>query len=347
MHILLDGVFSHTGADSKYFNRYGRYPTLGAYQSKESPYYDWYRFEEFPDKYDSWWGFYTLPAVNKDNPSYRDFLLNPETGVMPTWIRRGACGWRMDVVDELPVEMVRQMRKAVKQADPDATLLGEVWEDASNKTAYGVNRSYCLGDMLDSVMNYPLRRAVIDFFTGVIDASQLRRVILHQQEVYPAPFYYSLMNLLGSHDRVRILNALCGLDREGAVQMDRAEAEKVTLGKRELKTAKKRYLEAVKLLCALPGAPTVYYGDEIGMTGMADPWNRAPMNWDEQDEKLLEGVRALLLKRRNTPALQTGLLEVEVLDGDTLRVTRFARDGEDVFGKPLEGKPVSVKISRK
>ena len=129
--------------------------------------------------------------------------------------------------------------------------------------------------------------------------------------------------------------------------MDRAEAEKVTLGKRELKTAKKRYLEAVKLLCALPGAPTVYYGDEIGMTGMADPWNRAPMSWDEQDEKLLEGVRALLLKRRNTPALQTGLLEVEVLDGDTLRVTRFARDGEDVFGKPLEGKPVSVKISRK
>ena len=195
--------------------------------------------------------------------------------------------------------------------------------------------------------NNPLRRAVFDFFTGVIDAPQLRRDILHQQEVYPAPFYYSLMNLLGSHDRVRILNALCGLDREGAVQMDRAEAEKVTLGKRELKTAKKRYLEAVKLLCALPGAPTVYYGDEIGMTGMADPWNRAPMSWDEQDEKLLEGVRALLLKRRNTPALQTGLLEVEVLDGDTLRVTRFARDGVDVFGKPLEGKPVSVKISRK
>ena len=347
IRILLDGVFSHTGADSVYFNRYGRYDALGAYQSQESPYYDWYRFEEFPDKYDTWWGFYTLPAVNKDNASYRDFLLNAETGVMPRWVRRGACGWRLDVVDELPVDMVPEMRKAVKQADPDATLLGEVWEDASNKTAYGVNRSYCLGDMLDSVMNYPLRCAVIDFFTGVIDAYQLRRVILHQQEVYPAPFYYSLMNLLGSHDRVRILNAMCGLNREGAAQMDRAEAEKITLGKRELKSAKKRYLEAMKLLCALPGAPTVYYGDEIGMTGMADPWNRAPMNWDEPDEKLLEGVRTLLLKRRDTPVLQTGYLEVEAVDADTLRITRCAKEGKDVFGEPLAGKAAVVKVSRK
>ena len=347
IRILLDGVFSHTGADSKYFNRYGRYDTLGAYQSKESPYYDWYHFEEFPDRYDCWWGFYTLPAVNKDNPSYRDFLLNDETGVLPRWVRRGACGWRLDVVDELPVDMVLEMRKAVKQADPDATLLGEVWEDASNKTAYGVNRSYCLGDMLDSVMNYPLRCAVIDFFTGVIDAYQLRRVILHQQEVYPAPFYYSLMNLLGSHDRVRILNAMCGLNREGAAQMDRAEAKKITLGKRELKSAKKRYLEAMKLLCALPGAPTVYYGDEIGMTGMADPWNRAPMNWDDPDEKLLEGVRELLHKRRDNPVLQTGYLEVEAVDADTLRITRCAREGKDVFGEPLAGKAVMVKVSRK
>ena len=239
------------------------------------------------------------------------------------------------------------MRKAVKQADPEATLLGEVWEDASNKTAYGVNRSYCLGDMLDSVMNYPLRCAVIDFFTGVIDAYQLRRVILHQQEVYPAPFYYSLMNLLGSHDRVRILNAMCGLNREGAAQMDRAEAKKITLGKRELKSAKKRYLEAMKLLCALPGAPTVYYGDEIGMTGMADPWNRAPMNWDDPDEKLLEGVRELLHKRRDNPVLQTGYLEVEAVDADTLRITRCAREGKDVFGEPLAGKAVMVKVSRK
>lgn len=347
IRVLMDGVFSHTGADSKYFNRFGRYETLGAYQSEQSPYADWYHFDAFPDQYNTWWGFYTLPTVNKNNPAYREYLLDAEDGVLPAWIRRGACGWRLDVVDELPVDLVREMREAVKRADPDSTLLGEVWEDASNKTAYGVPRSYCLGDMLDSVMNYPLRRAVIDFFTGAIDAYQLRRVILHQQEVYPAPFYYSLMNLLGSHDRVRILNALCGYDCEGAIQMDRAEAEKVTLGKRELGRAKKRYIEAVKLLCALPGAPTIYYGDEIGMTGMADPWNRAPMAWDDADEKLHDEIASLLNHRRKTPVLQTGLLSVEAVDRETLRVTRYLDNGKDAFGEKVKGKDVTVKISRK
>ncbi len=347
IRVLMDGVFNHTGADSRYFNRFGRYETVGAYQSEQSPYAGWYHFDSFPDKYNTWWGFYTLPTVNKNHPTYRHYLLDAQTGVLPSWIRRGACGWRLDVVDELPVELVREMRKAVKQAEPDSTLLGEVWEDASNKTAYGIHRSYCLGDMLDSVMNYPLRRAVIDFFTGAIGACQLRRVILHQQEVYPAPFYYSLMNLLGSHDRVRILNALCGYDREGVIQMDRAEAEKVTLGKRELGRAKKRYVEAVKLLCALPGAPTIYYGDEIGMTGMADPWNRAPMAWDDADERLHDEIAALLTQRRKTPVLQTGFLRVEAVDEDTLRVTRYLEDGVDVFGEKVKGKDVTVRIRRK
>ena len=346
MHVMLDGVFSHTGCDSQYFNRYGRYNSVGAYQSKESPYFSWYSFDEFPNKYNSWWGFYTLPAVDKSNREYRDYLYG-ENGVLPGWIRRGACGWRLDVVDELPMDMVREMRTAVKKADPDSTLLGEVWEDASNKTAYGAVRSYCIGDALDSVMNYPLRRGVIDFFTGVIDAHQLRRIILNQQEVYPAPFYYSLMNLLGSHDRVRILNALCGYDREGAIQMDRAEASKVVLGKAELKAAKKRYVEAVKLLCALPGAPTIYYGDEIGMTGMADPWNRAPMAWDDADDKLREKIAGLLNHRRKNAMLQTGCLKVEAVDADTIRILRYAENGADVFGQPIEGADVAVTISRK
>lgn len=346
MHILMDGVFSHTGADSQYFNRFDRYPTVGAYQSPDSPYASWYSFESFPDKYRSWWGFYTLPAVNKDNPEYRDYLLDGENGILPRWIHRGACGWRLDVADELPMDLLRQMRRAVKAADPQSTLLGEVWEDASNKVSYGVPRSYCLGDTLDSVMNYPLRRAVIDFFTGVIDAPRLRQVILHQQEVYPAPFYYALMNLLGSHDRVRILNALCGYDQVGAIQMDRAEAEKITLSKAEEKQAKKRYVEAVKLLCALPGAPTVYYGDEIGMSGMADPWNRAPMNWEGADEKLHGQIAKLLNQRRENAVLQTGLLRVEAPDADTLLITRYTNEGRDVFGQEIPGKDLSVKITR-
>ncbi|MEG0995936.1 MAG: alpha-amylase family glycosyl hydrolase, partial [Clostridia bacterium] len=158
---------------------------------------------------------------------------------------------------------------------------------------------------------------------------------------------YALMNLLGSHDRVRILNAMTGYDRVGIVQMDRAEAHEVKLSKRELKSAKKKYLEALKLLCALPGAPTLYYGDEIGMTGMADPWNRAPMDWNGEDERLREEIAKLLRARAGTAVLQTGYLDIEALDEDTLKVRRFALDGKDVFGEALGEKPVAVRISRR
>lgn len=346
MRVMLDGVFSHTGSDSMYFNRFGRYNTLGAYQSKESPYYDWYTFEEHPHRYRTWWGFQTLPTVNKDHPEYRRYLLDGDTGILPRWVRRGACGWRLDVADELPMTMLRDMRTAIRGVREDALLLGEVWEDASNKVAYGQMRCYCLGDTLDSVMNYPLRRAVIDFFTGACDAHHLRRVILHQQEVYPAPFYYSLMNLLGSHDRVRILNAMAGCDREGATQMDRLEASKVVLDKDTCAVAKTKVLKAIRLLCLLPGAPTVYYGDEIGMQGMADPWNRAPMDWEHADETMRGAVKALLNQRLNTPMLQTGWLTVETDGPDTLIVKRYAVDGKDVFGDLIEGDAITETITR-
>ena len=344
--LLLDGVFSHTGADSRYFNRFGRYDTVGAYQSKASPYAPWYRFTDFPGGYEAWWGFYTLPAVDKGNPAYRDFLLHPVSGVLPAWMRRGACGWRLDVADELPVDLLAQMRAAVKQANPQGTLLGEVWEDASNKVAYGQPRSYCLGDTLDSVMNYPLRRAVIDFFTHRTDARGLKRLIDHQQEVYPAPFRYATMNLLGSHDRVRALNAFAGYDRDGIIQMPREEAMRGRLTPRELAVAKERYIEALRLLCALPGAPAVYYGDEMGMQGMADPWNRAPMDWHGGDAVLWNSVCALLNHRRLHPMLQTGFADVQAPDADTLIIRRYAVGGLDAFGQPLNEPPVAVTITR-
>ncbi len=346
MRVLLDGVFSHTGADSKYFNRFGRYPALGAYQSEASPYYPWYRFFRFPDQYNAWWGFYTLPAVEKENPDYQRYLLDGQQGVLPLWMRRGACGWRLDVADELPMPMLAAMRAAVKAQDAAGVLLGEVWEDASNKVAYGQPRSYCLGDTLDSVMNYPLRRAVIDFMTYRSTAHDLARLLRHQQEVYPAPFLYSLMNLLGSHDRVRALNAFAGYDRDGSAQLPREQAMHIRLSAGELALAKERYLEALRLLCALPGAPTVYYGDELGMQGMADPWNRAPMDWDGGDAVHWSAVSELLNQRRHSPVLMTGFMEVDVPDADTLTIRRFAADGRDVFGDPLAAEPVSVTVCR-
>ena len=347
IHLVTDGVFSHTGADSRYFNRYGRYDSLGAFQSQESPYSSWYTFEEFPGKYRSWWGFYTLPAINKDNPEYRRYLLNPEDGVLPGWVKKGSSGWRLDVVDELPMDLVRQMRSAVKQASPDATLIGEVWEDASNKISYGQTRSYCLGDSLDSVMNYPLRRGIIDFFTGKSDSEALCRLIRHQREVYPAPFLYSLMNLLSSHDRVRALNAMAGYDREGAIQLPREEAAKIHLNPQEKTLAKKRFLSALTLICALPGIPCLYYGDEIGMEGMADPWNRGPMAWNHRDPRLYAAVKAVLSRRKASPMLQRGYLDLKALDPDTLEIRRYGVEGLDPFGQALEGEEVTVRISRK
>jgi len=346
MRLLCDGVFSHTGADSRYFNRYGRYPEVGAYQSRSSRYYPWYRFTDFPDRYNAWWGFYTLPALEKDNPGYRRYLLEPETGVLPLWMRRGACGWRLDVADELPVNLLQAMRKAVKDTDPQGTLLGEVWEDASNKVAYGQPRSYCLGDTLDSVMNYPLRRAVIDFFTGAATARDLARLILHQREVYPPPFLYSLMNLLGSHDRVRALNAFAGYDRPGPAQMPRADAQAVRLTPSQMIVSKERYLQALRLLCALPGTPAVYYGDELGMQGMADPWNRAPMDWENGDTAFRSRVAALLRHRLRHPVLQTGYLDVEAPDDDTLVIRRYTVNGLDAFGDPLSEGDARVVITR-
>ena len=346
IRILLDGVFNHCGSDSRYFDQRGQYADAGAAQSKNSPYHSWFTFSQYPTHYDCWWGIGILPKLNQNEPSCREYFLG-EGGIVPRYLQKGIDGWRLDVADELPMDLLRQMRTAIKNVDPESVLLGEVWEDASNKVSYGTPRSYVLGDTLDSVMNYPLRRGVIDFFNGVIDAYQLRRIILNQQEVYPAPFYYALMNLLGSHDRVRILNALCGYDRAGAIQMDRAEAEKVTLTDEQLKTAKKRYQEAVKLLCALPGAPTIYYGDEIGMTGMADPWNRAPMAWDFADDQLHDAIQALLTDRRQSPVLQTGFLSVEAPDADTLVITRFTENGRDVFGDCVEGEDRVVRVSRR
>ncbi len=347
MRVLMDGVFSHTGADSRYFNRFGTYDSVGAYQSADSPYASWYRFTRFPDEYACWWGFYTLPAVNKNDPGYRRFLLDGDTGVLPGWVRRGACGWRLDVADELPVDLLRQMRQALKAADPDATLLGEVWEDASNKVAYGEPRCYCLGDTLDSVMNYPLRRAVIDFFTGVADARALCRLIDHQREVYPAPFRYSLMNLLGSHDRLRVLNAMAGYDKPDHVYPDREADRRIRLTDEQLALSKRRYLEALRLLCALPGAPTVYYGDERGMQGMADPFCRAPMRWEGGDDALTAAVGGLLRWRRSAPVLQTGLCDCAAPDEDTLVITRYASNGLDALGEPLAGEPLTVTITRK
>ncbi len=319
IRILLDGVFSHTGSDSRYFNRLGRYDSLGAYQSMESPYAPWYRFKRWPDEYDCWWGFETLPTVNKSDESYRRYILTGENAIVKRWLRRGASGWRLDVADELPVPFLRTLRKSVKSVDPDAAVLGEVWEDASNKVAYGQLRCYCLGDTLDSVMNYPLREGLIGFLLGEIDAYALKRRLDALYENYPAPFAAALMNLLGSHDKARVINRLSGAEPENRPREQRVFT---LLSDAEYERGKRRFIKAWRFLCAMPGMPCLYYGDEAGAQGGDDPFCRGTYPWGHEDHALMEEIKRVNHARLKSRAAQNGSLELIAPDADTLTVVR-------------------------
>lgn len=163
IHVVLDGVYSHTGSDSLYFDRKYSFGGHGAYCSEQSPYFNWYTFHNWPNAYNSWWGFDTLPTVNKMHPDFIRYIITDEDSVLAHWMKLGADGFRLDVADELPDEFIRMIHDRIRQINPDALLLGEVWEDASNKLAYGKRRRYFTNAELDSIMNYPFRTAILNF----------------------------------------------------------------------------------------------------------------------------------------------------------------------------------------
>lgn len=319
IRIILDGVFSHTGADSIYFNRYFHYPSLGACSGENSPYYSWYDFYSFPDEYRSWWGFKELPEVDERNASWQDFVITGEDSVVKTWLRRGAAGWRLDVADELPDEVLSLIRAAVKSVKPDAPIIGEVWENAVTKEAYGVKRNYALGYSLDSVMNYPLRSAILDFLCNRSNAYKLRDFLISQKSDYPRPLYESLMNLLGSHDVERLLNALASdivirrLSREDQLRL-KFPPERIEKARRLEKLA-------VALQFMLPGVPSIYYGDEQGMSGVGDPFNRRPFR--EQDRELYEYYVNITAFHNKSDILKYGDVEFKALNADTIVIYRY------------------------
>lgn len=343
MHVILDGVFSHTGNDSRYFNQKGTYKDLGAYQSEDSPYYSWYSFQKFPEIYNSWWGIYTLPEINKEDACFRDYILNRDTGIATKWLNEGASAWRLDVADELPMDFLHSLRSTVKSVDQNCAIIGEVWEDASSKLAYGATRCYCLGDSLDSVMNYPLRHAINKFLLHKNTAYDLARLIKHQIEVYPVPFLYALMNICGSHDRARELNVLCGQDHPGEA---RDITKRIRLTEEQYTLAYNRYIQIVALLTALPGSPSIYYGDEAGMQGTSDPWNRRPYPWGYEDKSMIREIKALLNNRLEQKLLQVGFIDVNAIDNDTIVVRRFVDNGVDVFDNECLNGEIKFKLNR-
>ena len=316
-------MFNHTGSQSVYFNADGFYPTLGAAQSQESPYADWYSFHPWPTDYDAWWGIKTLPAVREESTSYQSYIIDNPDSVVRRWLRAGASGWRLDVADELPDWFIEKIRAAVEETKPDALLVGEVWEDASNKIAYSQRRKYLLGSELHGVMNYPFRTALLAYLQGG-DADQFREAMETVRENYPAPAFYSLMNFLGTHDTPRILTVL-GADR---VPENKEERASYRLSPREREKGLARVRLAALVLFTFPGSPTIYYGDEMALEGWEDPFNRGTYPWDaEGGSPLLSTFTRLGRLRRDTPALQAGSIQWLYTAGPLLAYAREL-DGE-------------------
>ncbi|MEE1197702.1 MAG: glycoside hydrolase family 13 protein [Acutalibacteraceae bacterium] len=336
--IILDGVFSHTGDDSVYFNKYNRYNSLGAYTSQQSPYYNWFKFENWPEEYEAWWGITTLPEVKENNAEFTDFITGNK-GVIKYWLNQGVSGWRLDVADELPDEFIENIRRAMKQEKPDSYLLGEVWEDASNKISYGARRKFLHGDELDSVMNYPYANAIVDFMNDG-NACRFVDTVLDVTENYPPEAVKCLMNHIGTHDTARILTRL---GKYNPHIKDRNWQATQRLNKDEYENAVKRLKSAATLQFTVPGVPSVFYGDEAGIEGYNDPFCRATYPWGKENNELLDYYRLLGEFRRNCSCLKTGeFIPVHSEDG---YVVYMRRDQNDCILVGVNTKPYEVWVA--
>ena len=317
IRVILDGVFNHTGSQSRYFNADGFYPAPGAAQSQDSPYFSWFSFHPWPTDYDAWWGIKTLPAVQENDSGYLDFIIRDRDSVVRHWLRAGASGWRLDVADELPDDFIADIRTAMDETAPGSLLLGEVWEDATTKVAYSQRRRYLLGQELHGVMNYPFRNALIAYLLGG-DADEFRETLEAIRENYPPNAFSSLMNFLGTHDTPRILTVL------GASHVPDSKEERASyrLSPEERQLGLARLRLAALVLFTFPGAPTVYYGDEAGMEGWEDPFNRACYPWGLEDTELKAWFARLARLRQDRPALQSGQLHWRWTSGPILAFAR-------------------------
>lgn len=326
MKIILDGVFNHTGSDSKYFNKYLNYDSIGAFQSKNSPYYNWYRFTEYPEKYECWWGIDILPRIFYDSGDAEKYFLS-KNGVIEKWIKKGISGFRLDVADELSDSFIEKIRNKISEHNKNGLLYGEVWEDASNKIAYGVRKKYYLGNELSGVMNYPLREGIIEYIRNK-SPEKLDYAINDVIFNMPKAIRDKTMNILGSHDTTRIISAL---SRENTEAKSNYELSTFKMSANEYQIAKRRVLSAYTLLTFLPGIPTVYYGDEVGVEGYGDPFNRKCFPWGFEDEEILNHFKLCGMLRKKEDALFDGELYALFLEKNILILERKKANKRFIF----------------
>lgn len=338
--IILDGVFSHTGCDSKYFNIYSNYDDVGAYNSKESPYYPWYKFIKWPDEYHSWWGIKLLPEVIEETPEYREYICG-KNGILRKWLKCGISGWRLDVADELPDVFLDDLRRAVKDENSDAVIIGEVWEDATTKLAYGERRRYLLGEQLDSVMNYPFADAVLNF-VKFANADAFIDSVMSIIEKYPPQVTNVLMNHIGTHDTERAITRLAGENCEGYGRHWQHEHNK--LSDYDYYRGVSMMKIASLIQYTLPGVPSLYYGDEIGMQGMKDPFNRACMDWYEPNTELHRWYKRLGEIRRGCKAFESGSFVPVYCSYKTVAYLRSGDNNEVLVAVNLDENAVDINV---
>lgn len=338
INVILDGVFSHTGSDSIYFNKMGRYKSIGAYQSKSSPYYGWYMFNSWNEDYVCWWNIKTLPAVNKEHKHYIDFITG-ENGVLNHWQDCGVKGWRLDVADELPDSFLKSLRKCVKEKDKNSYIVGEVWEDASDKFSYGHLKQYFLGKQLDSVTNYPLRNAIINFIQTK-DCRELYQTMNMIIEKYPLQSVHCLMNILGTHDTARILTVI----GSSSVPESKSEMAADTLTDSELTEGIKLLKIATLLQMTLPGIPCIYYGDEAGMQGWTDPFNRRCYPWGEENKEILSHYKSLGKLRKSSSVFAQGKYRCLVHDKGMYVFERFNDEMRLIIAVNISSNTVTLNL---
>ncbi|MDR0922023.1 MAG: glycoside hydrolase family 13 protein [Lactobacillales bacterium] len=304
MHLILDGVFSHVGKNSKYFNYDGFYgDDVGAYQTPNSPYFEWFKFGQYPSEYKSWWGIDDLPEIDKDNRKFQEYIYGDVDSVLAKWNQFNIDGWRLDVADELPDTFIQGIRKNL-DTYPEKILIGEVWEDASRKIAYDKRRQYILGGGLNACMNYPFRDIILGILQGNKTPGDAAIELTQLRENYPYDVFFNNFNNIGTHDTERILTMMG--NHKGKVNL------------------------ALGLMFMLPGVPCIYYGDEAGLAGGKDPDNRRFYPWGHVDKELFKVFKRWISIRQTDKFLQNGEF-VPFYSAHIFGVLRYTSKGYSIY----------------
>ena len=348
MKVILDAVFNHTGSDSKYFNKFGSFNEVGAYQSESSPYSSFYRkhYHNGREYFDYWWGFDNLPECNCYSNEWREYILGVG-GVIDKWFDLGIDGLRLDVADELTDDFIEGIRIAVKRNREDGFILGEVW-----KNPMRMGRGYIeSGRGMDSVMNYPLVDALLRYFKYG-DVHKISYIINDMLNEYPEETIYALMNFTSTHDISRAIN-MFGCESEFSpyeewywdpVDNSHEHCKNYKMSKEDYERAKEIYKAYISVLGFLPGNLSIFYGDEAGIEGLGNLANRKTYPWENEDKDLVEFFTSIGKVRASNSFLEQASLNVFKINRDYMMFERVNGDDKVLFAVNRSDNEVDFKI---